>query len=80
MLRVLLVAAARDMVDSALAAVQKAGLQPSMVDLTSFAVLRSLYQPERSVAVEARRLVDIGASVTNIVIHQAACRASCASC
>jgi type IV pilus assembly protein PilM len=41
MLRVLLVAAARDMVGSAMEAVSKAGLQPSMVDLTSFAVLRS---------------------------------------
>ena len=41
MLRVLLVAAARDMVDSALHAVELAGLQPAMVDLTSFAVLRT---------------------------------------
>jgi type IV pilus assembly protein PilM len=70
MLRVLLVAASRDMVDSALLAVQKAGLQPSMVDLTSFAVLRSLYAPSALGAVEAEALVDIGASVTNIVVHQ----------
>ena len=70
MLRVLLVAAARDMVDSALLAVQKAGLQPAMVDLTSFAVLRSLYTPSAIGSVEAEALVDVGASVTNIVVHQ----------
>lgn len=70
MLRVLLVAAARDMVDSALLAVQKAGLQPAMVDLTSFAVLRSLYTPSALGSVEAEALVDVGASVTNIVVHQ----------
>ena len=35
MLRVLLVAAARDMVGSAMDAVTKAGLEPAMVDLTA---------------------------------------------
>ena len=70
MLRVLLVAAARDMVGSALAAVEKAGLQPSMVDLTSFAVLRSQVTASSGFAVEAEALVDVGASVTNIVVHQ----------
>jgi len=70
MLRVLLVAAARDMVDSAVVAVQSAGLEPVMVDLTSFAVLRSLYRPSAMGALEAEALVDVGASVTNIVVHQ----------
>jgi type IV pilus assembly protein PilM len=70
MLRVLLVAAARDMVDNVLEAVGKAGLRPSLVDLTSFAVLRSLYTPSALGAVEAEALVDVGASVTNIVVHQ----------
>jgi type IV pilus assembly protein PilM len=70
MLRVLLVAASRDMVDSALTAVNAAGLQPTMVDLTSFAVLRSLCAPSALGSVEAEALVDIGASVTNIVVHQ----------
>jgi type IV pilus assembly protein PilM len=70
MLRVLLVAAARDMVDMALVAVEKAGLEPAVVDLTSFAVLRSLYTPSAMGAVEAHALVDVGASVTNIVVHQ----------
>jgi type IV pilus assembly protein PilM len=70
MLRVLLVAAARDMVGSALEAVEKAGLQPTMVDLTSFAVLRSQVSSNAGFAVEAEALVDVGANVTNIVVHQ----------
>jgi type IV pilus assembly protein PilM len=69
-LRVLLVAAARDMVGSTLDAVGKAGLEPSMVDLTSFAVLRSQVSARGPLAVDAEALVDIGASVTNIVVHQ----------
>jgi type IV pilus assembly protein PilM len=70
MLRVLLVAASRDMVGRALEAVDQAGLTPSMVDLTSFAVLRSQMQAGGSFSVEGETLVDIGASVTNIVVHQ----------
>jgi len=72
MLRVLLVAAAREMVNGALEAVTKAGLRPVMVDLNPFAVLRSLAtQDDLGLAgVDAEALVDIGASVTNIVIHQ----------
>lgn len=71
MLRVLLVAAARDMVGSAVDAVNKAGLQPHMVDLTSFAVLRSLVSLDAGVSpTGAEALVDVGANVTNIVIHQ----------
>jgi type IV pilus assembly protein PilM len=72
MMRVLLVAAARDMVDSAIAAVTKAGLTPQMVDLTSFAVLRALVSMDHTglESMQAEALVDIGANVTNIVIHQ----------
>jgi type IV pilus assembly protein PilM len=71
MLRVLLVAAARDMVGSSLAAVEGAGLQPTMVDLTPFAVLRSLVAADSGIGtVHAEALVDVGASVTNIVVHQ----------
>jgi len=72
MLRVLLVAAARDMVDSVLDAVQKAGLQPQMVDLTSFAVLRALVTMDSTGldSLQAEALVDVGANITNIVVHQ----------
>jgi type IV pilus assembly protein PilM len=71
-LRVLLVAAAREMVTSMLAAVTKAGLDPVMVDLTPFAVLRSLAAVEEVglSGVPAEAIVDVGASVTNIVVHQ----------
>jgi type IV pilus assembly protein PilM len=72
MLRVLLVAAARDMVGSAMDAVAKAGLSPAMVDLNSFAVLRSLVSGGSGIgSMEAEALIDVGASVTNIVVHQA---------
>ncbi|MDX6266239.1 MAG: type pilus assembly protein PilM [Frankiales bacterium] len=71
MLRVLLVAAARDMVGSALEAVQAAGLTPQSVDLNSFAVLRSLASTDDVTgSAEAEALVDVGANVTNIVVHQ----------
>lgn len=73
--RVLLVAADREMVTTALSAVTGAGLIPVHVDLTPFAVLRSLAQldhvgvdPAASNTAEA--IVDVGATVTNIVIHQ----------
>ena len=71
-LRVLLVAAARDMVTSMLGAVTRAGLHPVMVDLTPFAVLRSLAAVEEvgMSGVPAEAIVDAGASVTNIVVHQ----------
>ena len=72
MLRVLLVAASRDMVGHAVAAVTQAGLTPVSVDLTPFAVLRALAPVDELGldVVEAEALVDIGASVTNIVVHQ----------
>ncbi len=44
--RVVLVAAQRDMVERLLAAVRAAGLTPEGVDLSAFALIRSLYRPE----------------------------------
>ncbi len=70
-LRGLLVAASRDMVNASLDAVQLAGLSPVMVDLTSFAVLRSLADADHlGMGAEVEALVDVGARVTNIVVHQ----------
>jgi type IV pilus assembly protein PilM len=74
-LRVLLVAASRDMVESALDAVKRAGLQATQIDLTPFAVLRSLGHFDdlgmnAGSAGGAEAIIDIGAKVTNIVIHQ----------
>ncbi|MDP9164911.1 MAG: type IV pilus assembly protein PilM [Actinomycetota bacterium] len=71
MLRVLLVAASREMIGTTLDAVESAGLTPSMVDLTSFAVLRSLVTAQSGLgSLEAEAIVEVGASVTNIVVHQ----------
>jgi type IV pilus assembly protein PilM len=71
MLRVLLVAGARDMITSALAAVERAGLHPVSVDLSPFAIIRSLIDTTQlGMATDAEALIDIGARVTNIAVHQ----------
>ncbi|MEW1957549.1 type IV pilus assembly protein PilM [Kineococcus sp. NPDC059986] len=66
-LRGLLVAASRDMVMSNIEAVQAAGMRVTSVDLTSFAVLRSVGRPAGEVATEA--LIDIGSRISNLVVH-----------
>jgi type IV pilus assembly protein PilM len=72
LLRVLLVAAQRHMVDTMLQAVTLAGLQPVAVDLASFALLRALGEPdELTMPGVTEALVDIGAGITNIVVHSA---------
>jgi len=73
MVRVLLVAAVRDMVMSAIEAVRKAGLSTTQVDLTPFAVLRAAGQIDPiglQAYGDAEAVVDIGGRVTNIVVHQ----------
>jgi type IV pilus assembly protein PilM len=70
-LRGLLVAASRDMVNASVTAVQRAGLSPVMVDLTPFAVIRSLSDADHlGMGAQVEALVDIGARITNIVVHQ----------
>jgi type IV pilus assembly protein PilM len=72
-LRVLLVAAARDMVNAALAATKAAGLRATQVDLTPFAMVRSLGTVDSTGAMAdhgtAEALIDVGAKVTNIIVH-----------
>ncbi len=68
--RGLLVAAARETVMANVRCAQAAGLETTMVDLTSFAVLRSI-GTRVSADVETEALVDIGSRVTNIVVHSA---------
>lgn len=68
-LRVLLVAASREMVNSTVRAVQLAGLKPTMVDLTPFAVLRALVPAGGEVA-GAEALVEVGSNITNIIVHE----------
>ena len=71
LMRVLLVAAATDMVDSFLSAVAQAGLEPVGVDLTPFAIARAVSATVRGEegAPGAEAVVDVGAGVTNIVVH-----------
>jgi type IV pilus assembly protein PilM len=74
-LRVLVVAAHRDLVRSLLAAVEGAGLSVDRLDLVPLALVRSL----RSTGFEdlattpsgssAEAIVDIGAGVTNVIVH-----------
>ena len=68
MLRGLLVAAQRDTVLANVHAAEKAGLKVNGVDLTSFAVLRAMGR-QTGLTVETEALIDIGARVTNIIVH-----------
>jgi type IV pilus assembly protein PilM len=67
-LKGLLVAAARETVLANVRATELAGLSVQSVDLTPFAVLRSLGR-QTGAEVETEALIDIGARVTNIVVH-----------
>jgi type IV pilus assembly protein PilM len=73
MLRMLLVAAQRGMVDQVVQAVTGAKLEPMGLDLIPFAMVRSVgatdggLDLDEGVAEEA--VVDVGAHVTNIVVH-----------
>jgi len=68
-LRILVVAAQRQMVSAALEVVRKAGLNPTMVDLTPFALVRALAPVTAPGTSEA--IVSIGAGLTNVVVHTA---------
>ena len=66
--RLLLVAAEREMVERLLAAVTAAKLRPVLVDLDAFALLRSIAPTTDD---RAGLIVDIGATVTKIAVHRA---------
>jgi type IV pilus assembly protein PilM len=72
MLRLLLVAAASDMVQSFVGAASSAGLQPVGVDLSAFAISRAVSAAARGEvgAAGAEAVVDVGAGTTNIVVHR----------
>jgi type IV pilus assembly protein PilM len=67
-LRVLLVAAEKGMIAGHLEAVTGAGLRPAGIDLNPIAVLRAL-APVAGLGEGAEALVDVGAKVTNMVVH-----------
>lgn len=68
--RGLLVAVPRVLVDAAVAAAELADLSPLRVDLTSFAVLRSIGRiDEFGLGVPVEAVVDVGAELTDVVVH-----------
>lgn len=72
MVRVMLVAAVREMVSNCLQAVQRAKLEVALIDLTPFALLRGVVDTAgTSWEPEVEGLVEVGASITNIVVHEA---------
>lgn len=68
--RVMLVAAHREMIAAHMETVRRAGLKPLGIDLNPFAVLRVLGSTT-AMSPGHEVIVDIGAGVTNIVVHQA---------
>jgi len=72
MLRMLLVAAQRAMVDQMVSAVLDAKLEPLGLDLIPFAMVRAVGSPTAGMDLEGsgdEAVIDIGAHVTNIVVH-----------
>ena len=73
MLRMLLVAAQRGMVDQVVQAVSGAKLEPMGLDLIPFALVRSVGATDTGLDLEEgtveEAIVDVGAHVTNIVVH-----------
>lgn len=73
MMRILLVAAQRDMVESLVAALSAASVRPSLIDVGPFALLRALGDPTAAMLGEpgdAEALVSVGAGVTTVVVHE----------
>jgi len=72
MLRLLLVAAQRGMVDQIVAAAVNAKLEPMGLDLIPFAMVRAVGTSDAGMDLEDagdEAVVDVGAHVTNIVVH-----------
>lgn len=71
--RHVVVAAHRDMVESLVATVRQAGLQPVGIDLEAFAILRALLPPpavvdEGSADTPAQVVCHVGAEITNMIV------------
>ncbi len=69
--RILLVAAAREVVDAFVAAARGAGLRTRAVDLLPFALLRARTPALADGAHVTEAIVDIGADVVSVVVHTA---------
>jgi type IV pilus assembly protein PilM len=72
MMRVLLIAAATDMIETFVSTLGTAGIEVAGIDLTPFAVARAVSPAARGEVgiAGAEAIVDVGAGVTNMVIHQ----------
>lgn len=74
MLEVLLVAAQRDMVNSHLATIERAGLKPRIIDASAFAIVRALMDaegvlpPPEGEVPEATGIIHVSAGLTIIVV------------
>lgn len=68
--KLLIAAAQRDMVRTHLAAVERAGLSPRMVDLAPFALIRALGAELDLADGGAEAIICIGGGVTNVVVHE----------
>jgi type IV pilus assembly protein PilM len=71
MMRVLLVAAATDMIETFVATTSGAGVEATAVDLIPFAVARAVSEAARGeVGVAgAEAVIDIGAGISNVIVH-----------
>jgi type IV pilus assembly protein PilM len=71
LMRIQIMAAARDMVEGFVDTVAKAGIEPIGVDLTPFAIARAASAAARGEQGQsgAEAVVDVGAGVTNIIVH-----------
>jgi type IV pilus assembly protein PilM len=67
-MRGLLVASSRESVATVVQCAERAGLNPRSVDLAAFALLRAVGRQRDNA--EPQALVDIGSTVTNIVVHE----------
>lgn len=67
LIRVLVAAAHRDLIDGVIAAVEEAGLEPVGIDLDTAALSRAFTLPGNSP--EAEAVVSVGAGLTMVVVH-----------
>ncbi|MBW3589090.1 MAG: type IV pilus assembly protein PilM [Actinobacteria bacterium] len=72
MMKVLVVAAQKDMVSSVIGAVTQAGLDPVGVDVTPLALVRALGERGGALGETSggEAIIDVGAGITNIVVHE----------
>lgn len=67
--RILLVAAAREMVDGFVEAIHQAGLRTTRVDVAPFAQIRARVTGSTESVADVEAIVDIGAETVTVVIH-----------